>query len=217
MSAIRSHSAGQLNRGHLLRRGMRLEYFTIGYNALEGLVAVGAGISAGSVALVGFGLDSVIEIAAGSALLWRLKHEREAGPELSEEEHSTLERRALYIVGITFFALAAYILAEVGYKLFSGNEAEESTVGIIVAVASLVIMPALALLKRRTALALGSRALAADAVETWMCSYLSLMLLAGLVMNAAFGWGWADSIAALAMLPLIIKEGREALEEAREQ
>lgn len=217
MSAIQSHSAGRLRRGYLLRRGMWLEYFTIGYNTLEGLVAVGAGIAAGSIALVGFGLDSVIEIAAGSALLWRLKHEREAGPELSEEEHSTLERRALYIVGITFFALAAYILAEVGYKLFSGNEAEESTVGIIVAVASLVIMPALALLKRRTALALGSRALAADAVETWMCSYLSLMLLAGLVMNAAFGWGWADSIAALAMLPLIIKEGREALGEAREQ
>ncbi len=217
MSAIRSHSAGQLNRGHLLRRGMRLEYFTIGYNTLEGIVAVGAGIAAGSIALVGFGLDSVIEIAAGSALLWRLKHESKAGSELSEEEHSTLERRALYIVGITFFALAVYILAEAGYKLFSGKEAEESTVGIIVAAASLIIMPALALLKKRTALALGSRALAADAVETWMCSYLSLVLLTGLVMNAAFGWGWADSIAALAMLPLIIKEGREALEEAREQ
>lgn len=217
MSAIQSHSAGQFNRGRLLRRGMRLEYFTIGYNTLEGIVSVGAGIFAGSVALVGFGLDSVIEIAAGSALLWRLKHEREAGPAISDEEHSTLERRALYIVGITFFALAAYILAEAGYKLISGNDAEESTVGIIVAVASLVIMPVLAVLKKRTALALGSRALAADAVETWICSYLSLVLLAGLVLNAAFGWGWADSIAALAMLPLIIKEGYEALGEAREQ
>ena len=205
-----------IDRSTILRRGVRLEYFTIGYNAFEGIVAVGAGVAAGSVALVGFGLDSVIEIAAGAALLWRLKREERHGAGLSREDHSALERRALYIVGLTFFALSIYILLEAGYKLVSGGGAEESTVGIILAAASLLIMPALAFLKQRTAHSLDSRALAADAMETWVCSYLSLVLLAGLGLNAVFGWSWADPIAAVAMLPLIAKEGWEALEEARE-
>jgi divalent metal cation (Fe/Co/Zn/Cd) transporter len=217
MLGIQSSKAMPIDRSNRLRQGVRLEYFTLGYNAVEGMVAVGAGIAAGSIALVGFGLDSVIEIAAGAALLWRLKWEARGGAEISAKDHSLLERKALYFVGLTFFALAAYILLEAGYKLLTGSAAGESTVGMILAVASLVIMPPLAYLKQRTAVALGSRALAADAVETWVCSYLSLVLLVGLGLNAILGWGWADSAAALAMLPLIIKEGWEALEEAREE
>ncbi len=205
------------HRSDLLDRGVLLEYFTIGYNTIEALVAVAAGVAAGSVALVGFGLDSVIEIAAGATLLWRLKQESRLGADISEEEHSSLEHRALFIIGLTFLALSVYILFEAGYKLFTGSTAEKSIIGIILAAASLVIMPALALLKQQTAKRLGSPALAADAVETWVCSYLSLVLLAGLGLNAAFGWGWADSVAALAMLPLVVHEGWEALEEAREE
>jgi len=205
------------SRSALLARGVALEYFTIGYNTLEALVAVGAGILAGSVALVGFGLDSVIEIAAGTTLLWRLRRESQIGDAISEDDHSSLERRALLIIGLTFFALSAYIAIEAGYKLLTGGSAEESTVGIILAAASLVIMPVLAFLKQRTARGLKSQALAADAMETWVCSYLSLVLLAGLGLNAAFGWGWADPLAALAMLPLVIREGWEALGEAREE
>lgn len=205
------------SRSVLLARGMALEYFTIGYNFLEALVAVGAGILAGSIALVGFGLDSVIEIAAGVTLLWRLRREAQIGAAMSEDDHSSLERRALLIIGLTFFALSAYIAIEAGYELLAGDGAEESTTGIILAAVSLVIMPVLAFLKHRTARGLKSQALAADAMETWVCSYLSLVLLAGLGLNAAFGWGWADPGAALAMLPLVIREGWEALGEAREE
>ncbi|MDO8735591.1 MAG: cation transporter [Thermoleophilia bacterium] len=210
-------TAPERSRSALLARGVALEYFTIGYNAFEGVVAILAGVLAGSVALVGFGLDSVIEIAAGMTLLWRLRRETQIGADISEAEHSSLERRALLIIGVTFFALSAYIAIEAGYMLVTGGGAEESTVGIILAVASLVIMPALAFLKQRTARGLNSHALAADAMETWVCSYLSLILLAGLGLNAAFGWGWADPLAALAMLPLVIKEGWEAFEEGREE
>lgn len=200
-----------------LKRAVRLEYFTVGYNILEALAAVGAGIAAGSIALIGFGLDSIIEVTAAGALLWRLKKELRTGEDFTEDELSAVERKALFVVGLTFFALAAYILVEAIYNLAAGRQAEESTIGIIVAALSLAIMPLLALLKQRTARALGSKALASDAVETWICSYLSVVLLAGLALNALFGWSWADPIAALAMLPLIIKEGFEALEEAREE
>jgi len=217
MDAPRDTTIPKHSRSALLGRGMTLEYFTIGYNAIEAVVAVGAGVMAGSIALVGFGLDSVIEIAAGTTLLWRLRREAKIGAAISEDDHSSLERRALLIIGLTFFALSAYIAIEAGYKLLVGGGAEESTTGIVLAAASLVIMPVLALLKQRTARGLRSKALAADAMETWVCSYLSLVLLAGLGLNAAFGWGWADPVAALAMLPLVLREGWEALEEAREE
>lgn len=209
--------AKDTRRSSLLLRGMRLEYFTIGYNAIEGFVAIGAGLLAGSIALVGFGLDSLIEITAGGALLWRLRKEAQLGHALTDDDHSSMERRASLIVGITFFLLALYILAEAGWKLLTGVSAQESTVGIIVAALSLAIMPFLAYSKQRVAKSLGSKALASDAMETWVCSYLSLVLLIGLGLNALFGWSWADPVAALAMLPLIIKEGWEALEEAREE
>ena len=205
------------HRSSLLARGMLLEYFTIGYNAIEGFVAIGAGLMAGSIALVGFGLDSLIEITAGAALLWRLKKEARLGHAITDDDHSAMERRASLIVGITFFLLTLYILTESGWKLLSGAAAEESTVGIIVAALSLAIMPFLAYSKQRVAMALGSKALASDAMETWVCSYLSFILLIGLGLNAIFGWSWADPLAALAMLPLIIKEGWEAIEEARNE
>lgn len=175
-----------------------------------------AGIAAGSVALVGFGLDSGIEVVAGGAVLWRLRRELRPRGSAGEAGHAAREKKALYIVGLTFFALAFYILLEAGYNLITGHEAEESPVGIVLAAVSLGVMPLLAFLKQRTGRLLGSKALESDAVETWMCTYLSLVLLAGLALNAALGWSWADSIAALAMLPLITREGMEAIEEARE-
>ncbi|MBE0429077.1 MAG: cation transporter [Thermoleophilia bacterium] len=207
----------KLHRSALLKKGVRLEYFTVGYNVIEGFIAVAAGVVAGSIALVGFGLDSFIEVAAGTAVLWRLKRELKPRSGAAEAGHEAREKKALFIVGITFFVLALYILLEAGYNLITGHEAAESMPGIVLAAVSLVIMPALAFLKQRTGRALGSRALQADAVETWMCSYLSLVLLAGLVLNAALGWSWADPAAALAMLPLVIREGFEAIREAREE
>lgn len=204
------------DRRPLLRRAVWLEYFTVAWNVVEAAIAVTAGVIAGSIALIGFGLDSLIEVTAAAALLWRLKKELRGG-ELSDDEHSALERRALLVVGLTFFALALYILIEAGYNLASGREAAESPVGIALAAVSLAVMPALALAKQRLARRLNSSALASDAMETWICSYLSLVLLVGLGLNVLFEWGWADSLAALAMLPLIVKEGWEAIEEAREE
>lgn len=194
-----------VERDSQLRRGVWLEYLTIGYNLIEAAVAVVAGVAASSLALIAFGLDSVIEILAAAAVLWRLKRE------LSGNGSAQLESRALKIVGLTFFALAAYILIEALFDLFTGHEAAVSTVGIILAAASLAIMPALALFKYRVAGRLGSSSLAADSKETLICSYLSLTLLAGLSLNAVFSWPWADTLAAMAMLPLIVREGWEAL------
>lgn len=198
-------------RSLYLNRGIRLEVMTVAYNGVEAAVAIGAGVAAGSVALVGFGFDSLIEIAAGSTMLWRLRKESRLRRSLDDEEHSTLEKRASFIIGITFFALAVYILAEAGYKLIAAEGTGESLVGIILAAVSLAIMPFLAYSKQRVATALGSRSLASDAKETWVCSYLSFVLLAGLLLNALFGWPWADPLAALAMLPLVLREGWDAL------
>ena len=195
-------------RDLLLRRGVRLEWFTIGWNSVEAVVAIGAGLLAGSIALVGFGLDSVIETGAGVMVLWRLRREV-AGAHDDQVERA--ERSALRFVGITFLALGGYVLYESARKLWSQEAPAESWVGIGLAICSLIVMPLLAFRKRAVARALGSRALAADAVETLVCSYLSLTLLLGLGLNALAGWWWADPIAALAMLPLIFKEGFEAL------
>jgi len=199
-------------RTHHLRRGIRLEYFTIAWNSLEAIVAVGAGVIAGSIALVGFGLDSVIEVVSGAIVFWRLRAELGGA---NQEASERAERRALFIVGLSFFALGAYVLYESGKKLWLRERPEESVVGLGLAIVSLVVMPVLALGKHRIARRLGSRALAADAKETAICSYLSLTLLLGLGLNAWLGWWWADPVAALAMLPLIVHEGREAVEEAR--
>ncbi len=195
-------------RDLLLRRGVRLEWFTIGWNSAEAVVAIGAGLLAGSIALVGFGLDSVIETAAGVMLLWRLRREVRG----AHDDHvERAERLALRFVGFTFLALGVYVLYESAHKLWSREAPAESWVGIGLAACSVIVMPLLAVRKRAVARALGSRALVADAVETLVCSYLSITLLLGLGLNALVGWWWADPVAALAMLPLILKEGIEAL------
>lgn len=201
-------------RTSLLRRALGLEALTIGWNVLEAVIAIGAGWLAGSVALVGFGLDSVIETIAATALYRRLRAEQ-AGA--TEEEAEVHERKALWIVGITFFLLGGYIAFEAVTTLWTSESPQTSPVGIILASVSLVVMPVLALAKHRTGKALNSRALVADAKETFVCSYLSLSLLAGLGLNALFGWWWADPIAALTMLPFVLREGWEAIEEAREE
>jgi divalent metal cation (Fe/Co/Zn/Cd) transporter len=200
-------------RRELHRRAVWLEYFTVGWNVLEAVVAIGAGLIAGSVALIGFGVDSGVEVISAVGLLWRL---RKAGPDASVAEESAAERRALYIVAATFFLLAAYISFEAITALISQDAPETSTVGLVLSVLSLLIMPALAWSKQRTGREMGSRALVADAAETWVCSYLSLALLAGVGLYFLFDWWWADAVGALAMLPVILWQGWETLGEARE-
>jgi cation diffusion facilitator family transporter len=200
-------------REALHRRGIRLEWFTISWNVVEAVVAIGVGIAVGSVALVGFGADSGIEVMSAVALLWRLKR---AGPNATETEESSAERRALHLVAATFFLLALYIGIEATGALLTGEAPETSTAGVVLAAVSLAVMPTLAYLKQRTGRELGSRALEADAMETWVCAYLSLALLAGVGLYAAFGWEWADPVGALAMLPVVRWQGWETLEEARE-
>jgi divalent metal cation (Fe/Co/Zn/Cd) transporter len=187
----------------LRQRAIRLEYLTVAWNSAEAVIALVAGWLAGSIVLVGFGFDSVIETTAGVVLLWRLRQRGDL--------ESLAESRALRIVGGTFFALAAYVSLESVRDLRLQQAPEESTVGIVLAAVSLVVMPLLARAKRRVAQAMGSRALAAEAMETWVCAYLSLALLLGLTLNAWRGWWWADPVAALAMVPLMLHEGWESV------
>ena len=208
-----TEAASLERRRGLHRRALWLEYFTVGWNVIEGVVAIGAGLLAGSVALVGFGVDSSIEVISALGLLWRL---RKAGPEATVQEESGAERRALYVVAATFFLLAAYITYEAVNSLLAREAPDRSTVGLVLSVLSLLIMPALAYWKQHTGREMGSRALVADSVEAWVCSYLSLALLAGVGLYALFGWWWADSVGALAMLPVILWQGWETLGEARE-
>ncbi len=168
----------------LHRRGLLLEWFTVAWNVIEGVVAIGAGVVTGSVSLVAFGADSFIEVISAVALLWRL---RKAGPHADAEERGAAERHALYLVAATFFLLASYITFEALGALVSREGPESSVVGLVLSVVSLLVMPALAYGKQRTGRAMGSEALQADAVETWVCSYLSLALLMGVGLYAAFG------------------------------
>jgi cation diffusion facilitator family transporter len=203
----------QERRVTLHARAVRLEYFTISWNVVEAVVAIGAGLLAGSVALVGFGVDSGIEVISAVGLLWRL---RKAGPYAEVSEESAAEKRALHIVAATFFLLATYITYEAIDSLIEREEPLTSPVGIVLSVLSLAIMPGLAWAKQRTGQEMGSRALVADSKETWVCSYLSLALLVGVGLYAIAGWWWADPLAALAMLPVILWQGWETLGEARE-
>lgn len=180
-------------------RGRRLEYLTIGWNSLEGIIAIGAGIMAGSVALVGFGVDSVIEVSSGAIILWRLV----------SGEHR--ERLALKLVGFSFLALAAYVAFDAVKSLWFRELPEASYIGIAIAALSLIVMPLLAHAKRDVASKLNSRAMHADSRQTDLCAYLSAILLGGLLLNAVAGWWWADPVAALVMVPIIAKEGVEAL------
>jgi len=201
-------------RKKLHRWSLRLEWFTVAWNVVEAVVAIGAGLIVGSVALVGFGVDSGIEVISAVALLWRLYR---AGPEASAEEQGAAEKRALYLVAATFFLLAVYILYEAVGALLTAEGPESSKVGLVLSLLSILIMPTFAYLKGRTGREIGSRALVADSVETWVCAYLSFALLAAVGLNAAFGWWWADPAGALAMLPVIVWQGWETLGEARER
>ncbi len=192
-------------RGELVRRGQRLEYFTIGYNSLEGLISIVAGAIAGSVSLIGFGLDSLIEVTSGAALLWRLHHD------LDPHRREHVERITLRIVGACFVALALYVLYESGSALIHHEAPERSIPGIIVAAVSVVVMPVLARAKRRVAAGIGSEAMRADSRQTDFCTYLSAILLVGLLLNAVAGWWWADPVAGLVMVPIIAKEGVDGL------
>jgi len=182
-----------------------LLWLTVAWNAVEGVVAVSAGFIAGSVALVGFGLDSFIEVTAAAILLWRI------GLLDDDERVEQRERLAHRIVGATFIVLACYIIAQTAYVFATGDEPESSAVGVILSIVSLLVMPVIGLAKRWNARRLGSRALVAESTETLVCSYLSLTLFIGLAANAMLGWWWADPIAALAMVPWIAKEGLEGL------
>jgi divalent metal cation (Fe/Co/Zn/Cd) transporter len=181
------------------RRGRNLEYLTIGWNSLEAVVAIGAGLLAGSIALVGFGVDSVIETSSGAILLWRL----------FSGEHR--ERLALRLVGISFIALAIYVVIDAVKSLITREPPQASYAGIAIAALSLVVMPLLARAKRGVASKLNSRAMQADSRQTDICAYLSAILLGGLILNALLGWWWADPVAALVMVPIIAREGIDAL------
>jgi divalent metal cation (Fe/Co/Zn/Cd) transporter len=194
-------------REALVRRALRLEYLTVGWNVVEGVVAIGAALAAGSVALLGFGIDSFVETASGLVLLWRFHAERGAR---GHEEIERLEHRALRLVGATLFLLAAWVAVDASRTLWERERPSPSAVGIALTAVSIVAMQWLARAKRRTAALLGSRALEADAFQTTACFWLSVVTLGGIGLNAAFGWWWADPIAALAMVPLIAKEGLEA-------
>lgn len=194
-----------MDRVEWLRRGIALEGVTVGYNALEGIVAIVAGLLAGSVALIGFGVDSVIEVTSGVLLWWRLRTELGAahlGP--------AVERRAARGAGLLLLALGGYIVTDSARLLLTGIRPESSALGIAVTGLSLIVMPLLARAKLSVAQQLGSRALRADAHETIVCAWLSATTLVGLGLNALLGWWWADPVAALAMLPLIVREGVEA-------
>lgn len=193
-----------VQREPLLRRGRALELFTIAWNSAEGLVSLFLGLIAGSVALIGFGVDSFIETSSGIVLLWRLQTARD------QESAERAEATALRLVGASLLLLSGYIVYDAALSLISRTPPAASLPGVALAAASLIVMPLLAREKRRVASHLNSRALLADAFQTSICTYLSAILLAGLALNAAFGWWWADPVAALAMVPLIAREGREA-------
>jgi divalent metal cation (Fe/Co/Zn/Cd) transporter len=191
-----------------LRIGLLLVIATMLYNAVEAGVSILWGFWAHSIALTGFGLDSVIELAAAGVLLWRLGLEARGA---SAERIEAGERRVRRFVGVTFVTLALYVTGQSGWILLRAREPDETLVGIVIAAASLAIMPLVAWGKIRVARRIGSKALAAEARETLACSYLSLTLLVGLAANALWGWWWADPVAALLMVPWLVKEGIEGL------
>jgi len=194
-----------LDRRAVAQRGKRLEYFTIAWNSLEGLVAVVAGALAGSISLVGFGIDSFIEVTSGTVLLWRMSVDADV------RKRERTEKVSLRTVGACFLGLAVYVGYESISDLVSKKAPEHSIPGIVLASVSLVVMPVLSRAKKKVGNELESAALHADAKQTDFCVYLSAILLLGLVLNAALGWWWADPTAALIMVPLVAKEGVQAM------
>jgi divalent metal cation (Fe/Co/Zn/Cd) transporter len=187
-------------RATLTRRVRLLVAATISYNIVEAVIAISAGTIASSTALIGFGLDSVIEVASATAVAWQF-----AG-----HDPESRERIALRVIALSFFALAAYVTVDSIRTLFGATPAEHSTVGIILAAVSLAVMPGLSYAQRRAGQQLGSRSAVADSKQTLLCTYLSAVLLVGLLLNTLFGWSWADPIAALVIAAVAVKEGREA-------
>lgn len=188
------------DRQRLGRRAQLLAAASVTYNALEAVVAISAGLVAGSVALVGFGLDSVVEVSSGLVILWQFRH---ALPE-------TRERQALRLIALSFFALAAYVTFESVRALLGDAQPNPSPVGIGLAIASLAVMPLLSWAQRQTGRRLGSKAVVADGTQTLLCTYLSAVLLAGLVLNASLGWSWADPVAGLVIAAVAMREGLQA-------
>ena len=209
-SVARAHAASHAEPSarRWTRIALSLVLVTMAYNLVEAGLALWSGLRARSVVLVGFGLDSVIECVAAGVLLWRLRLEWRGFDERALE---TAERRVHRFVGVTFFALAAYVVGQAAWTLTVGEVPSESLLGIVLAVASLVVMPLVAWGKLRAAGEIRSAALRAEAKETLACSYLSFTLLVGLGANAVRGWWWADPVAALAMAPWLIREGREGI------
>ena len=187
-------------RSRLGRRAQLLAGASVAYNGVEAVIAIAAGLVAGSVALVGFGLDSVIEVSSGLIVLWQFRHRMP----------QTRERQAQRLMAFSFFALAAYVAVESLRALVAGDEPRSSPVGIGLAVASLSIMPFLSWAQRRTGRALGSSAVVSDSTQTLLCTYLSAVLLVGLLLNATLGWAWADPVAGLVIAAVAVKEGRDA-------
>ncbi|GAA4261738.1 cation transporter [Dactylosporangium darangshiense] len=187
-------------RAVLARRIRLFVAATIAYNVIESVVAIAAGAAASSTALIGFGLDSVVEVSSAAAVAWQF-----SGP-----DHERRERTALRVIAVSFFALAAYVTAESARALLSGDRAEHSTVGLVLAAVSLAVMPLLSAAQRRAGRELGSASAVTDSKQTLLCTYLSAVLLAGLAVNTLFGWWWADSIAALVIAAVAVREGREA-------
>lgn len=194
-----------IRRSALVRRGRQLEYFTIGWNTIEGVVGVAAGALAGSVSLAGFGADSAIEVGSAVALLWRMSSDTDV------ESRERRERVALRVVGACFLLLALYVAVGAAGQLFRQDAPQASAIGIALTSASVVVMPMVARAKRRTARALGSGALRADARQADFCAYLSAIVIAGLLLNLMLGWWWADPIAGLVMAPIVAREGIQAL------
>jgi len=193
-------SLGPQERARLGRRAQLLAAASVTYNGVEAVIAITAGAVAGSAALVGFGLDSIVEVSSGLIILWQFRHRL---PESREQQ-------ALRLIALSFFALAGYVAQDSVRALISGADPEASPVGIALAATSLVVMPWLSWAQRRTGRALHSNAVVADSSQTLLCTYLSAVLLGGLVLNATLGWGWADPVAGLVIAAVALKEGRDA-------
>jgi divalent metal cation (Fe/Co/Zn/Cd) transporter len=204
MTTIGSHGhetvVAEEDRRRYGRRAQLLAGASVTYNVIEAVIAITAGLVAGSVALVGFGLDSIVEVSSGLIILWQFRHPLP----------QSREQTALRLMAFSFFGLAAYVTFESTRSLTTGHEAESSTLGMILAAASLVIMPILSWAQRRTGRALGSNAVVADSTQTLLCTYMSGVLLVGLALNATLGWWWADPLAGLVIAAIAVKEGREA-------
>ena len=200
-STTHDQAAAALSTGERARLGRRARWLaagSVGYNLVEGVVAVTAGLAAGSIALVGFGLDSAVEVSSGLVVLWQFSHALPA----------SRERRAQRLIALSFLALAAYVTVESVRSLLTGAEPDASPVGIGLAVASLLVMPWLSRAQRRTGRALHSAAVVADSTQTALCAWISLAVLVALVLNGALGWAWADPVAGLLIAAIALREAR---------